>query len=99
MSKLSFKTNDDDDNHNTGLSNILFSDLIQVYPNPAKQYIQIINMPIGTYIYITDLQGREIMRNKTASTELSLSTEDIENGVYFIRAGHNRAIKLIINKD
>ncbi|MBX2985445.1 MAG: SBBP repeat-containing protein [Bacteroidia bacterium] len=98
VSKLSFKTNDDG-NYNTGLSNILFSDLIQVYPNPAKQYIKIINMPIGTDIYITDLQGREIMRSKTASTELSFSTEDIENGVYFIRAGHNRAIKLIINKD
>ncbi|RYE16408.1 MAG: T9SS type A sorting domain-containing protein, partial [Sphingobacteriaceae bacterium] len=78
---------------------------VQVYPNPAANYITIRTEPDATNkgtISITDAFGRLVKQTPlTASGVQTITTEGISNGTYFIRAitnGTTTVSKVVVKK-
>ncbi len=59
---------------------------IQIYPNPANEYLNMIGVKPGNKIYIHDMLGKEIFSTiaKTID-EISVPTDILNSGVYIIR--------------
>ena len=70
---------------------------ILVYPNPAKESINIRHLQLGTTIKVLDLNGREIYKTKTAETSLKINTSSFQNGLYFIKTDTS-TVKFLIKK-
>ncbi len=69
---------------NTGVLTI--SDTKPVlYPNPARDYIYIDNLPENTSIFIFNLTGKLIKDNIATSTTGKIDINDIPSGVYIIK--------------
>lgn len=73
----------------TGIAPITPLSKIQLYPNPAGEYIQI-ESPVqnGDYIaYLTiiDINGKELMRNTINENNLTLDISMLKPGYYFAR--------------
>jgi len=58
---------------------------ISIYPNPAKDFVTIDHLPIGTTISIHDMSGRKILNKKYSETKVSINTSTFSNGVYIIQ--------------
>ncbi|MFL9834899.1 T9SS type A sorting domain-containing protein [Chryseobacterium terrae] len=75
---------------------------ISIYPNPAKDFVNINNLPHETTISITDASGRKILSKKYSEKNISIDTSDLINGNYIIQAEHQGTTilskKLIILK-
>lgn len=72
---------------------------IQVFPNPAKDFITVkINLPEEYKIEITDITGKKLkLINNINSAETKINTIDIKNGIYFLNV-FNKEQKLIVSK-
>lgn len=77
------------------------SDLIQMYPNPAKNQL-LIKMPeAGAEIYVTDIQGKIVLQRNADTAVLQLDTENWNTGIYFVNVKskqYSSTQKLIVNK-
>lgn len=75
---------------------------ISLYPNPAKDFIYLNNLPAGTTIYITEMSGRKLLTKKSTDKKIDINISKFINGVYMIQIEHNSKVilseKLIINK-
>jgi len=77
------------------------SDLIDIYPNPAKGEISIVNSSKTTNDYqaeIIDIAGKTVFKEEIKSSKLRL---DLPNGLYLIKLSNKENIyikKLIIKK-
>ncbi|ASK30818.1 secretion protein [Chryseobacterium sp. T16E-39] len=73
-----------------------------LYPNPAKDYVYLDNLPNGTIVSITDMSGRKLFTQKYTDRKISIHTIQFINGVYMIQVEHKGqsilSEKLIINK-
>jgi hypothetical protein len=74
----------------------------ELYPNPAKDFIYLNNLPAGTTVYITDMSGRKLLTKKSTDKKIDINISKFINGVYMIQIEHNSKVilseKLIINK-
>ncbi len=73
-----------------------------MYPNPAKDFVTITNLPHGEIqMIVFDINGKVIV-SKIVNTETArIDTSNFPNGVYLLRFDHNGYIihkKLIVNK-
>ena len=73
-----------------------------LYPNPAKDFVTITNLPHGEIqMIVFDINGKVIV-SKIVNTETArIDTSNFPNGVYLLRFDHNGYIihkKLIVNK-
>ena len=83
-----------------------FEDFIQVYPNPAKDFVKIdLNEFNGlvNQINLIDIQGGKVslMNNVNKASLLNLPLNNLSNGMYFIQLQTNNRIitkKIIIEK-
>jgi hypothetical protein len=79
-----------------------FIKIPELYPNPAKDFIYLNNLPAGTTIYITDMSGRKLLTKKSTDKKIDINISKFINGVYMIQIEHNSKVilseKLIINK-
>lgn len=75
---------------------------ISIYPNPAKDFIYLDNLPGGATIHITDMSGRKLFRQKYPDKKITINTSQLINGVYIIQVEYEGksvlSEKLIINK-
>lgn len=73
-----------------------------MYPNPAKDFVTITNLPHGEIqMIVFDINGKVIV-SKIVNTETArIDTSNISNGVYIVWLNHNGYIihkKLLVNK-
>ncbi|MGO4707951.1 T9SS type A sorting domain-containing protein [Chryseobacterium sp. 2TAF14] len=75
---------------------------ISVYPNPAKDFVNIDNLPSETTISVTDASGRKILSKKYSEKNVSINTSGLINGNYIIQIEHDGTAilskKIIISK-
>lgn len=66
---------------------------VVAYPNPASSSISI-DAPLNATLEIVDVRGRIVVNglHVVANQKLTLSLNDIENGVYFIRSSNSERI-------
>ena len=79
---------------NTGISNLSSDQLISVFPNPTKEFIEV-DAPSRYYhsdVVLYDMGGVEIYRWKYWKGEL-LNMENINSGVYFLEFQGKEVIK------
>ncbi|MFW5835534.1 MAG: choice-of-anchor D domain-containing protein, partial [bacterium] len=55
---------------------------ILVFPNPAQDELKIHNIPHGSYFFITDVQGSEVMRVEQPGKEMFLDISNLQPGFY-----------------
>lgn len=68
---------------------------IQVYPNPAKDYILIENLKINADMEIYDMQGKLIKREKYQNVQISV--KNLSKGIYILKIpSENYSQKLIV---
>src|SRR5690606_1002611 len=61
-----------------------------IYPNPAKDFVMLGNIPSGSVITVFDLTGKVIYSSKTNSSQTIINTSDFPNGVYQVQIeNHN----------
>ncbi|WP_417858382.1 T9SS type A sorting domain-containing protein [Xanthomarina gelatinilytica] len=73
-----------------------------LYPNPAKDFVTITNLPHGEIqMIVFDINGKVIV-SKIVNTETArIDTSNFSNGVYIVWLNHNGYIihkKLLVNK-
>ena len=72
-----------------------FENVLSVYPNPARNYIQLNNLRIeDKEIKIFNASGALVKCNSTGSFSQHVDVSDLSGGVYIIRVG-NKMLKFI----
>jgi len=75
---------------------------ITIYPNPAKDLVNIDNLPSESIISITDAAGRKISSKKYSGKNVSMNTSGLINGNYIIQVENQGTTilskKIIISK-
>src|SRR5690606_21645838 len=77
--------------------------IITVYPNPAREYINIIGLNGGETLKLYDATGRMLKIEKNTGLQShKLSLMNIRNGIYNLiitdKNGHVSSVKIVINK-
>ncbi|AXT51699.1 T9SS C-terminal target domain-containing protein [Aquimarina sp. BL5] len=57
---------------------------IQIYPNPAKDYISVVGLTTGDYISIYDLKGKLIRTVIAKETDEQLEVSELSKGMYIV---------------
>ena len=71
----------------TAMEEIISSDIIEIYPNPAIDYIEVrLEDLIGQEVNITisDINGKVYLREETASLTEIIELKDIPQGIYIL---------------
>lgn len=69
---------------------------VKVWPNPAKDRINISRLEGNTNITIIDVQGRSIAQSTTTTkAECSLDTSILASGMYFLHLENNGKVQVI----
>ena len=72
-----------------------------ITPNPAKEYIIVNFLPIGSSIFITDITGKKVYNSFCNTEQTTINIENFENGIYIIQIIHNGVVthkKFVVNK-
>lgn len=73
--------------------NDLTAKSFSVFPNPAKDFIQLSNLIIGSQIEILDISGKTISSFSNDSETVSISTMNFNSGVYFVNVLNSDGMK------
>lgn len=55
---------------------------VQLYPNPARDYLTVSGLTEGSEIWITDISGRTVYRVTAATNSLEIPVSTLSEGVY-----------------
>jgi len=71
---------------------------VKLFPNPAKDKLEVTSNQIIDKLTIVDINGRELNSIKITTTDYSLDVSDLSNGVYFleIQSGDSKMTKKFI---
>ncbi|MEI7594575.1 MAG: T9SS type A sorting domain-containing protein [Bacteroidota bacterium] len=69
---------------------------LSVYPNPANSVLNIANMAVNSNVTMMNSLG-QLVYSAVASDNLSINTQNLTDGVYFVRV-NNQVVKVIISK-
>jgi hypothetical protein len=58
---------------------------VQVYPNPFSNALTIENMENTSKVEISNILGQTVYSNKTFESNLTISTQELNGGIYFVR--------------
>jgi hypothetical protein len=66
---------------------------LKIYPNPAKDHVQIEfkNLTGNKLIEIVDLQGKMVLNFETDATNYHLTTATFKQGVYLLNCKHQNS--------
>lgn len=59
---------------------------MQLYPNPAKNNVNLVGLEKGTSVEVYDLTGRILFKDKAQSDRMEISVSKWNAGVYLVRA-------------
>lgn len=62
---------------------------IKLYPNPAKNFVNIENLPNNVTLSITDASGRKIFNQQYSDKKISVNTSELINGTYILHIEHH----------
>jgi len=65
---------------------------IKVFPNPAKDFINITNAKVGSNLKLTNLAGQVLLNRKVDTLETKLSVEVLPGGIYFLTVEEDSVI-------
>ena len=75
---------------------------ISIFPNPAKDFVYLTNLPKESTVIVYNSAGRKIFSEKYSQTNISIDTSSFVNGLYFIQIESSEksiiSEKLIISK-
>jgi hypothetical protein len=72
-------------------------ELPMVFPNPAKDYVEIINLLEGSVVELFDAQGNKVMEFEMVNNHHRFSVSELNAGLYFLKiSGNENFIKKII---
>lgn len=66
-----------------------------IFPNPADNFVKIEGNNIQT-VEIFNMTGQTIVRQEVGGNETTISTKDLESGVYFVKINGTKTQKLIV---
>jgi hypothetical protein len=71
-----------------------------MFPNPTEDKLNLVNLPKGATVIITDAIGNKLMKTKVSETEVVLEVQNYRAGVYFITVIYddNRQTKRFVKK-
>jgi Secretion system C-terminal sorting domain len=78
--------------------NDIAEDKIEIFPNPAANYINIRNSNLTTEAHVYDLLGKRWVVSQPGQADFQLNISDLESGIYILKLfgpGANSAIKFI----
>lgn len=95
-------------NQSSQLVSISFADVATIegenafsmFPNPTEDKLNLVNLPKGATVIITDAIGNKLMKTKVSETEVVLEVQNYRAGVYFITViyDENRQTKRFVKK-
>lgn len=62
---------------------------IDLYPNPASDFVTVSHASNGSTLTITDITGKVVHRSAASDEHTYISTVDFRNGIYFIQMKEN----------
>lgn len=62
-----------------------FASNLSIYPNPAHEYVNLNNLPVGATLTLSDLQGRIILKLMIQNTQISIPVNDYAKGMYLLQ--------------
>lgn len=74
---------------------------ITLYPNPARNEIQLIGTLANSNLYIVDIAGNIVNSSRVWSANVKVDTSSLANGYYIVKivsAGNVHSLPLIIKK-
>lgn len=74
---------------------------LQIFPNPAQNFVTINNIPKGSVLKIINMAGKMVYSSAIVNTQDIISISDIANGIYILQIESISGLtnrKLIINK-
>jgi PKD repeat protein len=79
----------------TSLQDDLENDIV-VYPNPAKNYIRISNLPLNStvHLYNSNMQQVKLVNNE-GSSNVEINFNELSSGVYFCKVTSESSVLLI----
>jgi len=84
----------------TGIDKQFFDESsLQIYPNPAKNLVNIQSSDEVNKVQVLNLSGQIILGQTTSGKQIQLSTSELEPGIYFVKVfSHDNVItkKLVI---
>lgn len=72
-----------------------------VYPNPAKDFVILNNLPASSTIKMYDVTGKQVYSSSITNEQTIINTSTYTNGIYLISIENNRGItykKLVVTK-
>jgi len=72
----------------TGINEFIDGNLVSIYPNPAKDFMTIdlaTDFTEGATMHIINAFGEIVLTEKAISNSTTLKTENLPNGIYFIK--------------
>ncbi|QQR96123.1 MAG: T9SS type A sorting domain-containing protein [Bacteroidota bacterium] len=88
-------------NGTSSINSMAADNSIEVYPNPANDYLNLTNLPVGANIKINDAIGKNVYDASITTKETSINTSAFTNGIYHICIEKDGVLinkKLVINK-
>lgn len=68
-----------------------------IFPNPAKDFVNVSNISKGADVSIFDMTGKLLYSTKSTGTTLTLNTASFKNGLYLLKVD-GQVSKLLISK-
>ena len=88
-----------------GIENVLTENLVKIYPNPAKDYLQLDLTTINSknaLVRIFDVQGKLVYQTSLANPNIvEIITADFNNGLYFLQLEMDEGVitkKLVVQR-
>jgi hypothetical protein len=70
-------------------------DNIQIYPNPAQDFVYIDNANIDDNVNVFNVVGKRVMSFKIETENQAVDITDLKSGIYFLRLNNGLATKLL----
>lgn len=70
-------------------------DNIQVYPNPAQDFVFIDNASIDDNVNVFNVVGKRVMSFKIETENHRVDIKELKSGIYFLRLNNGQATKLL----
>jgi len=67
-------------------------DGLQVFPNPARNFVNIMGAIEGSDLMIIDMQGRTVLRQAETTGSDKIDIQGLENGMYHLKVVNNNGI-------
>ncbi|MCF8379028.1 MAG: T9SS type A sorting domain-containing protein [Bacteroidales bacterium] len=69
------------------------TDIFRVYPNPARDYLNISTIQRGSEVSLYDITGKRMMYKIINTTKETLNTRDLPSGLYFVKVRNVKGVQ------